>query len=581
MVWEAAPSVIVASLTCRVLVALIPLAALAVTRLIVNDIVDYRQHQTALPHNFWYLVGLEFALAGLLAGVLIRLVAYFEIVLADRYSKHISTKIMEHASKLDLTTFEDPLFYDKMERARVQGTDRLVMIQSTGMLIQQLVTTISMAGGIIFLSPWILLVLIACVIPAFMGETHFAFMGYALNFKQTPAKREMDYLRIVGGSKESAKELKLFGLANYLVGRYSKLSNELHAQNVDLAKRRLLVGTAFTTLSALGYYGSYAFVIYKTVMGSLDIGTFYFMVGAIALASSNIQSVFTTFSTIADQAMFITDLLDFFNLKPRVFSKPNALRTPRPIRLGFEFQNVSFSYPGQTRQVLSNVSFSLRPTERIALVGENGQGKTTIVKLLTRLYDPTGGRILLDGVDLRDYELEDLWKEIGVIFQDFVRYDMTASENIAIGRIEEQDNTFRVRSAAQKSLAEGVIRKLPHGYNQLLGRRFEGGTDLSGGEWQKIALARAYLRDAQVLVLDEPTAALDARSEHEVFERFAELTKGKMALLISHRFSTVKMADRILVLEGGRIAEQGPHDELLQNKGRYAEMFELQAASYR
>jgi ATP-binding cassette, subfamily B, bacterial len=581
MVWEAAPSVIVASMACRVLVALIPLAALAVTRVIVNDIVDYRQHQTALPHNFWYLVGLEFALAGLLAGVLIRLVAYFDVVLADRYSKHISTRIMEHASKLDLTTFEDPLFYDKMERARVQGTDRLVMIQSTGMLIQQLVTTISMAGGIIFLSPWILLVLIVCVIPAFMGETHFAFMGYSLNFKQTPAKREMEYLRIVGGSKESAKELKLFGLANYLVGRYSKLSNELHAENVNLAKRRLLVGTAFTTLSAVGYYGSYAFVIYKTVTGNLDIGTFYFMVGAIALASSNIQSVFTTFSTIADQAMFITDLLDFFNLKPRVFSKPNALPAPRPIRLGFEFQNVSFNYPGQTRHVLSNVSFSLRPTERIALVGENGQGKTTIVKLLTRLYDPTGGRILLDGVDLRDYELEDLWKETGVIFQDFVRYDMTASENIAIGRIEEQDNTFRVRSAAQKSLAEGVIRKLPNGYNQLLGRRFEGGTDLSGGEWQKIALARAYLRDAQVLVLDEPTAALDARSEHEVFERFAELTKGKMALLISHRFSTVKMADRILVLENGRIAEQGPHDELLQSKGRYAEMFELQAASYR
>jgi len=362
MVWEAAPNVILASLTCRVLVALIPLAALAVTRVIVNDIVEYRQHQTALPHNFWYLVGLEFALAGLLAGVLIRLVAYSEIVLADRYSKHISTKIMEHASKLDLTTFEDPLFYDKMERARVQGTDRLVMIQSTGMLIQQLVTTISMAGGIIFLSPWILAVLVVCVIPAFMGETHFAFMGYSLNFKQTPAKREMDYLRIVGGSKESAKELKLFGLANYLVNRYSKLSNGLHAENVALAKKRLIIGTLFTTLSALGYYGSYAFVIYKTVMGSLDIGTFYFMVGAIALASSNIQSVFTTFSTIADQAMFITDLLDFFNLKPRVFSKPNALPAPRPIRLGFEFQNVSFSYPGQTRQVLSNVSFRLQPT---------------------------------------------------------------------------------------------------------------------------------------------------------------------------------------------------------------------------
>jgi len=455
------------------------------------------------------------------------------------------------------------------------------MIQSTGLLIQQIVTTISLAGGILFLSPWILAVLVACVIPAFLGETHFAFMGYSLNFKQTPAKREMDYLRIIGGSKESAKELKLFGLRDFLVGRYSKLSSELHAQNVGLAKRRFWFGSGFTILGALGYYGSYAFVIYKTVTGKLDIGTFTFMTGAIALASTNIQAVFSTFSTIADQAMFIADLLDFFGLKPRVFSKPGALPAPRPIRQGFEFQNVSFAYPGQTRLVLSNVSFKLEPTERIALVGENGQGKTTIVKLLTRLYDPTGGRILLDGVDLREYEVDDIWKEIGVIFQDFMRYDLTANENIAIGRIEDHNNVFRIRSAAHKSLAEEVIRKLPKGYDQVLGRRFEGGVDLSGGEWQKMALARAYLRDAQLLVLDEPTAALDAKSEHEVFQRFAELTKGKMALLISHRFSTVKMADRILVLEGGRIAEQGPHDELLRNKGRYAEMFELQAASYR
>jgi ATP-binding cassette subfamily B protein len=391
----------------------------------------------------------------------------------------------------------------------------------------------------------------------------------------------MDYLRILGGSKETAKELKLFGLSSYLVGRYTKLSNELHKQNVNLATRRLSVGALLTLLGTIGYYGSYAFVIYQTVFGALTIGMLTFLTGAIAGAATNIQAVFSTFSTIADQALFITDLLEFFALKPTVFSKPNALPTPRPIRQGFEFQNVSFAYPGMTRLVLTNVSFRLEPTERIALVGENGQGKTTIVKLLTRLYDPTGGRILLDGVDLREYQIEDLWKEIGVIFQDFMRYDMTAGENIAIGRIEDQDNVFRVRSAAQKSLAEQVIRKLPKGYEQILGRRFEGGVDLSGGEWQKIALARAYLRDAQVLILDEPTAALDARSEHEVFERFAELTKGKMALLISHRFSTVKMADRILVLENGRIAEQGPHDQLLLNKGRYAEMFELQAASYR
>jgi ATP-binding cassette subfamily B protein len=580
MVWEAAPGVIFSSLSLRIVAALIPLGVIAVTRLIIDDVSNFTAHRGGLPGIFWWLVVLEFVLASL-AAVLARLIQFCDIVLADKYSRHISTKIMEHAAQLDLTSFEDPLFYDRMERARVQGTDRIVMIQATGQLIQQVVTTASLAASILFFSPWILVVLVVCVVPAFLGETHYAFMGYSLNFRQTPAKREMDYLRILGGSKESAKELKLFGLASFLVGRYSKLSSELHQQTVGLAKRRLLVGTLLTMLGTMGYYASYAFVIYQTVFGALSIGTLVFMTGAIAGASTNIQAVFATFSTIADQALFVTDLLEFFGMRPKVFSRPNALPAPRPIREGFEFRDVSFAYPGISRLVLSGVSFRLARGERLALVGENGQGKTTIVKLLTRLYDPTSGQIFLDGVDLREYALEDLWKEIGVIFQDFMRYDMSAAENIAIGRIEDRDNIFRLRSAAQKSLAEQVIRKLPKGYEQILGRRFEGGLDLSGGEWQKMALARAYLRDAQLLILDEPTAALDAKSEHEVFQRFAELTQGKMALLISHRFSTVKMADRILVLENGRIAEQGPHDQLLLSGGRYAEMFELQAASYR
>jgi ATP-binding cassette, subfamily B, bacterial len=580
IVWEAAPRVIAASLVFRLLAALIPLGVLAVGRLIIDDVYLHISHQRNLPAHFWWLVVIEFVFA-IVAAILVRAINFCDVVLADKYSRHVSTKIMEHASKLDLTSFEDPLFYDRMERARVQGTDRIMMIQATGQLIQQLVTTVSLAASILFFSPWILVALVVCMVPAFLGETHYAFLGYSLNFRQTPAKREMDYLRILGGSKESAKELKLFGLGPFLVGRYAKLSNDLHAQTVGLAKRRLLVGTLLTLLGTLGYYASYAFVIYQTIAGALTIGTLTFLTAAIAGASTNIQAVFSTFSTIADQALFVTDLLGFFATKPTVLCKPNALPAPRPIREGFAFRDVSFAYPGQPRLVLNNVSFHLQPGERLALVGENGQGKTTIVKLLTRLYDPTDGQILLDGIDLREYDLEDLWKEIGVIFQDFMRYDLKAAENVAIGRIEDKDNIFRLRSASQKSLAEQVIRKLPRGYEQVLGRRFEGGVDLSGGEWQKIALARAYLRDAQLLILDEPTAALDAKSEHQVFQRFAELTQGKMALLISHRFSTVKMADRILVLENGQIAEQGDHEQLLLRGGRYAEMFELQASSYR
>jgi ATP-binding cassette subfamily B protein len=580
MVWEAAPRVVVGSVVARFSAALIPLAMLAVTGFIIEDIHTFISHQAPLPGNFWWLVAGEFLLASL-ASVLVRVLDFCDVVIADKFVRHISTRIVEHASRLDLTYYEDTVVYDKMDRARVQGTDRLMMIQAGGVLLQQGITAASLAISIFFYSPWLLVALVVCVVPAFLGQTHFAFLGYSLNFQQTTAKRQMEYFRVLGGSKENAKELKLFGLRPFLVDRYTELSNALHIQNLGLAKRKLLFGAFLTLLGTLGYYGTYAFVIHRTVTGAISLGLMTVLAGAIAGASSNIQSFFSSFSIIADQALFMGDLLEFFSVQPRIVSKPNALPAPRPIRKGFEFKNVSFSYPGNPRRVLDNVSFRLEPSSRIALVGENGQGKTTIVKLLTRLYDPTEGQILLDGVDLREYDLDDLWKEIGVIFQDFTRYEMTASDNIAIGQVEERGNTFRIRAAAHKSLAEKVIRKLPRGYDQTLGSRFEGAVDLSGGEWQKMALARAYLRDAQLLILDEPTAALDARSEHEVFERFAELTAGKMALLISHRFSTVRMADRILVLENGRIAEQGKHDQLVRDSGRYAEMFELQAANYR
>ena len=580
LVWNCAPEVVFMSAIARVIVSVIPVALLKVTQIIIDAINRHLAYHAVLPRYFWALVGVEFVLASAVA-MLGRVTTFFDTVLADKFTRHISTSIMEHASRLDLTRYEDPLFYDKMERARVQGTDRVMLVQMTGRLIQDVIGALSLAAGIIFFSPWLLLFLIVCVVPAFLGETHFAFLGYSLNFEQTPARRQMDYLRILGGSRESAKELKLFGLGPFLVGRYKGLSDEIHEQNVRLAKRKLFFGAFLTVLGTVGYYGGYAYVIYETVMGRLTIGQLTFLAGAIAGASAGIQAVFTTFSGIADQALFMTDLVDFFAVQPTIQSKPGALVAPRPIRQGIEFRNVSFAYPGNRRQVLSGVNVRIEPHERIALVGENGQGKTTIVKLLTRLYDPTEGQILLDGVDLRDYDLDDLWKEIGVIFQDFVHYEMTAAENIGVGRIEEANNPFRIRAAAMKTFAEKVIQKLPKGYDQLLGRRFEGGVDLSGGEWQKIALARAYLRDAQLLVLDEPTAALDARAEHEVFQRFAELTQGKMSLLISHRFSTVRMADRILVLEKGGIAEQGHHDQLVKDGGIYAEMFELQAANYR
>jgi len=578
-VWESGPSIVFWNIAIRLLVALLPVGIGIVGKFIIDGVNQIRIHKP-LPQHFWWLVGAEMALA-VLAGILSRAVDYFDNLLADRYTHHVSVEVMRKAASLDVTVYEDPVFYDRLERARVQATDRLAMIQQMGRLIQQSLTAIAFSAVLIRYSPFLLLLLIAGIIPAFLGESHFAFLTYAKNFRQTPARRQMDYLRQVGGSKEAAKELKLFNLSEYLTTRFTALSHAIYEENVALNRRRLFWGGLLAIIGQLGYYGAYGYSIYRTIQGRFSIGDLTLITTAIMQAMANIQQAFSTASGVADQALFLTDLIAFFEMKPRVESKENGLPAPRPVVRGFEFRNVSFAYPGSERRVLSNFNFTLSPGQRIALIGENGQGKTTIVKLITRLYDPTEGEILLDGVDLREYDLDDLHAEIGVIFQDFMRYEMTASENIAVGRIEIPHTQEELEYAAEKSLASEVIAKLHGGYDQMLGRRFEGGVDLSGGEWQKLALARAYLRDAQLLILDEPTAALDARSELEVFERFAELTYGKMALLISHRFSTVRMADRIVVLEAGRLVEEGTHSQLITLGGRYAAMFEMQAASYR
>lgn len=580
IVWDSGPGVVIFGLISRLFSSLLPVVLLWITKLIIDGIVHaVSAHQPVKP-GFWWLVAAEFSLA-VLNSILIRTIDYSDSLLADKYTRYVSIRVMNHAASLDLQAYEDPVFYDRLERARVQATDRLVMIQAIGRLVQQAITTLTLSVSIMLFSPWLMLLLIAGVVPAFLGESHFAFLGYAKNFRQTPMRRQLDYLRVLGGSKEAAKELKLFGLRNFLSNRFTHLSDEIYDENVALSRRKLIAGSLLSTIGTMGYYSAYVFVIWRTVQGALSIGTLTFLAGAIQQASSNIQQIFSTLAAIGDQALFLTDLLAFFEMQPTIRSKPNALPAPRPIIRGVEFRNVSFSYPGNPRMILDRINFKLHTAERLALIGENGQGKTTIVKLITRLYDPTEGEILLDGVDLREYDLEDLHREIGVIFQDFMRYEMTARENIAVGRIEEISNLDLLKSAAQKSLADQTIGRLSLGYDQMLGRRFDQGVDLSGGEWQKVALARAYLRDAQLLILDEPTAALDARSEFEVFQRFSELTAGKMALFISHRFSTVRSADRILVLENGRITEEGTHEQLASLGGRYAEMFEMQASSYR
>ena len=395
IVWRSGPAVVTLGLVFRLIASLQPIALLYVSKLIIDSIVNILSRHQPIPAHLWWLVAAEFLIA-VLGNVLTRILDYLDSLLADKYTRHVSIQVMKHAAELDLIAYEDPVFYDRLERARVQATDRLAMIQMLGRLIQQTITTITLSASIIYFSPWLLLLLIAGVIPAFVGESHFAFLGYAKNFRQTPVRRQLDYLRVLGGSKEAAKELKLFGLSKFLTERFTRLSDQVYEENVALSRRKLVAGGFLSIVGSLGYYAAYVYVIWRTVTGALTIGSLYFLAGAILQASSNIQQIFSTLSGVADQALFLTDLLAFFEMRPTIRSKTDALRAPRPIMRGFEFRNVSFAYPGNSRLVLKNLNFTLHTGERVALIGENGQGKTTIVKLITRLYDPTEGQVLLD-----------------------------------------------------------------------------------------------------------------------------------------------------------------------------------------
>jgi ATP-binding cassette subfamily B protein len=488
---------------------------------------------------------------------------------------------MQHAATLDLEDFEDSELQDRLERARRQAAGRMTLMGQLFAQAQDVVTIVSFAAGLIVYAPWLIVLLAIALVPAFVGEAHFNAQTYSLNYARTAERRELDYVRQTGASVETAKEVKIFGLNAFLIDRYRALAASFLAANRALAKRRATVGSVLTAIGTVAYYLAYAYIVWRTLQQEFTIGDLTFLAGSFRRLRTLLESLLTGFSQVAGQALYLDDLFSFFEIRPEIVSPPDARPFPSSIREGFVFRDVGFRYPGAERWAVRHLDFTLNAGEVLALVGENGAGKTTLVKLLARLYDPDEGRILLDGHDLREYDLFALRSNIGVIFQDFVRYHLTAAENIAVGRIEARDDRARIVQAAERSLADEVIAKLPNRYDQVIGKRFRTGIDLSGGEWQKIAIARAYMRDAQVLILDEPTAALDARSEFGVFQRFKELSRGKTAVLISHRFSSVRMADRIVVLADGTVEAVGTHEELLATGGRYAELFELQAAGYR
>ncbi|MBV8254827.1 MAG: ABC transporter ATP-binding protein [Chitinophaga sp.] len=570
----------IANIILRIAQSAMPLSLLYIGKLIIDQVVHLSKspehHDTTL---LWKLVALEFGLA-VISDALGRAISLMDSLLGDLFANHTSVRIMEHAASLDLDQFEDSEFYDKLERARQQTVGRTVLLSQVLSQVQDLITMGFLAAGLIVFNPWLILLLLVAVIPAFLNESRYNDKYYRLTWGQTSDRRELDYIRYLGASDETAKEVKVFDLSGFLIRRFKVISDKFYRDKKDMEVSHAGWGTFFALLGSAGYYAAYIIIILRTINGTLTIGDLTFLAGSFRQLRTTFQGILIRFSSVTQGAVYLKDLFDFFEIKSRMVRPVQPLPFPRPIKEGFIFEDVGFRYQEAEKWAIRHLNFTLHAGEKLALVGENGAGKTTLVKLLSRLYDPVEGRILLDGHDLRDYDINDLRLNVGVIFQDFQRYQMTVSQNIAVGNIRHADNQQMIDEAAHQSLAWPLIEKMPNGYQQMLGRRFNHGIELSGGEWQKIALARAYMKDAQLLILDEPTSALDARAEYNVFLHFAELTRGKTAVLISHRFSTVRMANRILVLDKGELLEIGSHDELLEKNGRYAELFHLQAAGY-
>ena len=523
-VWQTSPGLASASLGLRIIRALLPVAMLYVGKLIIDSAVQLSQHDAGFPpfgdalasgllNPLLYLLALEFGLA-IASDLLGRIVSYADALLSELFTNVTSVRLMEHAASLDLEDFEDPELQDKLDRARRQTMGRMNLMSQLFGQVQDAITVASLAVGLLVYAPWLIVLLALALVPAFIGESHFNAAGYSLNFQWTPERRQLDYLRQVGASVETAKEVKIFNLHRFLINRYKLLADRFFLANRTLARRRAIWGTLLAALGTLGYYTAYAYIAWRTVRGDFTIGDLTFLAGSFLRLRQLLEGLLIGFSQVASQALYLDDLFTFFQIQPEIHSRADAVPIPRPIRQGFVFEDVGFRYPDAETWAVRHLDFQLHAGEVLALVGENGAGKTTLVKLLARLYDPDEGRILLDGRDLRDYDLDDLRANMGVIFQDFVRYNLTAGENIGVGQVDALDDEQRIREAARRGMAADVIEALPGGYQQVIGRRFKQGVDLSGGLWQKVAIARAYMRQAQVMILDEHTAALDARAEY-------------------------------------------------------------------
>jgi ATP-binding cassette subfamily B protein len=557
-----------------------PIALLWVGKEIIDEVILQVDLEPSDLNQLYWLIGIELILA-IISDVFNRLIALTDALLGDLYSNASSIELIQKTAKVELESLEDSEFYDKLERARRQTTSRVSLMSNVLAQIQDIITITSLISGLIYFYPSLILLLVISIIPSFISELKYSQSTYSLQKSWTPERRELDYMRMIGASDVTAKEIKLFGLADFISDTFKRISDKYYIANKKLSIKKSLWGAVFHIFGDLAYYGAYVFIVLKAVAGLVSIGTLTFLAGSFNRLRSLLQTVFSRFSGITESAMYLQDYFEFIDMDLSGDNPDQYREAPTEFKDKLSFKNVSFHYPQSDKNVLSDISFDLKKGEKLALVGENGAGKTTLIKLLLRLYEPSSGEILMDGVPIKEYRKEDYQKMVGAIFQDFVKYYLTAKINIAVGNIKEEHNTDKIKDAAVQSLANDVIEGLPEGYEQGLGKRFKKGAELSGGQWQKIALARAYMSDAPIIILDEPTSALDARAESQVFQRFIGLSKDRTSIIISHRFSTVRMAGRILVLQGGEILEIGTHEELLAKPQLYAELYDLQAEGYR
>ena len=577
-IFQISPKLFITNIIARVINAFTTVFILWTGKLIIDEVILQISLDEKDLHRLWLYVGVEFGIV-ILSDILGRVITLTDGLMGDMYSNISSEKIIRKTSELSIAQLEDPDFYDKLERARSQTNRRVDLMSNILSQVEGLIAIITLVAGLIYFAPILIVLLFISIIPAFINETKFSSSRYSLARSWTTERRELDYLRFIGANSDTAKEVKLFGLTSFIANRFKNLSDKYFQLTKKLSIQQNSFGAIFNILGVLAYYAAYVFIIMQVLASIITIGELTFLSGSFSRLRNNLQSLFSKFTRTSESALYLKDYFDFIDLEVEEV-QVQKLPVPERIVKGFELKDVHFAYPGIEEEVLKGVSFELKAGEKMAFVGQNGAGKTTLIKLFLRFYEPTQGEILLDGININRFDENEYRNRFGVIFQDFFKYEFTLRENIAVGKIEEMQNDPLIQDAAEKSLAQQVISEMADGVEQQLGKRFYNGQELSGGQWQKVALARAYMKDADVMILDEPTSALDAQAEYDVFERFIGLTKGKTSIIISHRFSTVRMADRILVLKDGKVLELGTHEELMSQPKLYANLFELQAKGY-